>query len=395
MRKLQHLSAALPVLLILFTSIGVAQESYFPAEEAHGGWRTNTSAKFVRSLGVNPGKLEEFGRYNLSVPNTNWKPYGRYKGILVVKNGWIIGEWCNVPAAKKFRTYLSSNGKAFAMMCFGILMEDGRQGRVARAVGPASKVYRREWLPEGFPLSDPRKSEITFEEIFRHTSGMCPERTAAGAEVEKGRNQWTNYVDWVVGHDRRWPQTAKLYFPPGRPDLYPGSQRSGKHLYAYSSVAMAHLGLVIRNISGMPAHEFLWKRLLQPIGFSGIDFEAPPSKQIRWFTAGGLRMTPRDYARFAYLLLHDGRWRNRQLVPAAWVERFRTSLLYPNIRSNADGFFGRQYPKDMFRIAGSGLNWAYIIPSLDLIAIRTGRANNSQWNEVRRAFLAKLFAAMK
>ena len=57
------------------------------------------------------------------------------------------------------------------------------------------------------------------------------------------------------------------------------------------------------------------------------------------------------------------------------------------MRSNVDGYFGAQYPKDMYRIAGSGLNWAYIVPSLDLIALRTGRANNAEWAEVRERFV--------
>lgn len=367
---------------------------YFPPAESAGGWRTNTDPEFVRSLGIDPAKLKEFGEYNLSVPNTNWQPYARYKGILVIKDGWIAGEWYNTPEAREFRTYLSSNGKSFAMICMGMLMEDSRQGRVRYRIQPESKVYRREWLPEGFPLSDPRKEQITFEQIFRHTSGLCPERTAGGEPVERGRYRWADYVEWVVGHDEKWPQTQPLYFSPGHPEEYPGSEVQGSRTYSYSSIAMNHLGLVIRNIYEMPAREFLWRRLLEPIGFSGIGFDQPPSEQLKWVTAGGLRMTPRDYARFAYFLLRDGRWGNRQLVPASWIRRFRLSSNYPNILSNSDGFFGSQYPKDMFRIAGSGLNWAYIIPSLNLIAIRTGRANNAQWDEVRGVFLKKLFASL-
>ena len=105
-------------------------------------------------------------------------------------------------------------------------------------------------------------------------------------------------------------------------------------------------------------------------------------------------MTPRDYARFAYFLLRDGRWKEEQIVPASYIQRFRTSAQYPNIRSNQDGYFGEQYPKDMFRIAGSGLNWAFMVPSLDLIALRTGRASNAIWDEVQQEFLRKAFAAV-
>ena len=105
-------------------------------------------------------------------------------------------------------------------------------------------------------------------------------------------------------------------------------------------------------------------------------------------------MTPRDYARFAYFLLRDGRWKDEQIVPSSYIQRFRTSALYPNLRSNLDGYFGAGYPKDMFRIAGSGLNWAFMVPSLDLIALRTGRASNAIWDEVQQEFLRKAFAAV-
>jgi hypothetical protein len=58
-------------------------------------------------------------------------------------------------------------------------------------------------------------------------------------------------------------------------------------------------------------------------------------------------------------------------------------------------YFGEEYPEDIFRIAGSGINLAFMIPSHDLIAIRTGRAANSRWEEVERSFLEKLFASLK
>ena len=370
------------------------RENYFPPPESAGGWRADTSATFIRSLGLDPERLEEFGRFDLEVPNGNWMPYSAYKGIIVIKHGWIVGEWYNIPEAKTFRTYISSNGKSFAIACFGILAEDSRAGRLKVQIDENSPVYDPHWLPQGFPLSDPRKAAITFEQIFRHTSGLCPERTASGEEVEQGRNEWSDYMDWVLGHDSKWPQTASLYFAPGRPEEYAGSE----HLYgttnAYSSVGFCHIGLALRNVYGVPAEDFLWRRLLEPLGFDGIEFHAPPLDSLRWFSAGGLRMTPREYARFAYLLLHDGLWNGAQLAPAEWIRRFRTSPLYPNLRSNADSYFGPQYPKDMFRIAGSGLNWAFIVPSLDLIALRTSRANNEIWDQVQEEFLRKLFAAL-
>ena len=78
-----------------------------------------------------------------------------------------------------------------------------------------------------------------------------------------------------------------------------------------------------------------------------------------------------------------------------WIKKLRNSPRYANIRSNCDAIFGKQYPADMFRIAGSGVNIAFIIPSMDLIALRTGRGNNARWEEVESTFLEKLFEAIE
>ncbi len=379
------------------TTKKTAPAKYFPPPERDGGWRTNTDPEFVRSLGLSPDALEEFGRFNLEVPASNWQPYASYTGTILIKDGWIVGEWYNTPSAKDFRTYISSNGKSFAIACFGMMMDDSRSGKIPFEIGRESKVYDPHWLAGGFPLSDQRKEQITFEMIFRHTSGLAPERDADGNHYEQGRNDWTWYPDWIVGHDKAWPVTGKLAFDPGHPEQFAGSDEWGMVDAAYSSVSFGHVGLVLQNVYGKPAWRFLWERLCRPIGFSGLDFHGPPEPQadIRWFSAGTLRMTPRDYARFAYFLLNDGRWSDKQLAPAEFLSSFRETAIYPNMKSNADGFFGEEFPPDMFRIAGSGLNWAYIIPSRNLIALRTGRGHNEMWAEVRSGFLQRLAKVME
>jgi CubicO group peptidase (beta-lactamase class C family) len=369
---------------------------YFPPPEREGGWRTNTDPEFVRSLGLDPEAMEEFGRFNLEVPASGWQPYASHTGTILIKDGWIVGEWYNTPAAKKFRTYISSNGKSFAITCFGMMMADSRSGKIPFRIDRESKVYDPRWLANGFPLSDSRKEQITFEMIFRHTSGLAPERDARGGNYEQGRNAWTWYPDWIVGHDKAWPVTGKLAFDPGHPEQFAGSDEWGMVNAAYSSVSFGHVGLVLQNVYGRPAWRFLWERICRPIGFSGLDFHGPPEPEedIRWFSAGALRMTPRDYARFAYFLLNDGRWEDKQLAPSEFLSSFREQAIYPNMKSNADGFFGEEFPPDMFRIAGSGLNWAYIIPSQNLIALRTGRGHNEMWAEVRSGFLERLAKVM-
>lgn len=376
------------VMFLLLLAAITSRNDYFPSPESEGGWRKNTDSKFVRSLGLDPAELKGVGGYGLSVPSTE------LTSVIVIKDGWIVGEWYSDPRGKYTGIYLSSVGKSFATACFGIAVKDSQEGKLRYALDRKAKVYDPRWLPEGFPLSDPAKAQITFDHIFQHTSGLAPQITGDGKGelVEQGRNHWSDYVLWVVGRDPLWPKTAPLYFPPGVPEEYPHHVKWGDHLGAYSSVGYAHIGLVLAELYQIPAHDFLWNRLMEPLGFSGVEYYNPPEPpEIKWFSAGGLKLTPRDFARFAYFLLLDGKWQDKQILPKGWLHSFTRTPNYQNLRSNIDGYFGTQYPKDLFRIFGSGGNFAFIIPSHNLIVLKTGRINNYFMKRHQRDLLNRTF----
>jgi CubicO group peptidase (beta-lactamase class C family) len=88
---------------------------------------------------------------------------------------------------------------------------------------------------------------------------------------------------------------------------------------------------------------------------------------------GGIALRATDAVRFAYLLLHQGRWANGQLVPAEYVALCgRPSPYNPHspmslmFEVNADGHvFGA--PRDAFFKSGAGGSAIYVVPSLDLV----------------------------
>ena len=60
------------------------------------------------------------------------------------------------------------------------------------------------------------------------------------------------------------------------------------------------------------------KHILEPLGI--IDYYWPIDAQGVAYGGHGVRMKPRDMAKFGYLYLKDGLWEEEQLVPADWVE---------------------------------------------------------------------------
>ena len=97
--------------------------------------------------------------------------------------------------------------------------------------------------------------------------------------------------------------------------------------------------------------------------------------------AGSIAVHATDALRFGYCLLHGGRWRNRQLVPAEyvrlcgqpspWNPHTPFSLQFEN---NADGHVAGA-PRDAFYKSGAGGFGIFVVPSLDVVIYKMGGSN--------------------
>ena len=366
-----------------------ALSTYFPPSESNGGWRKTTDRARIRDLGMDGDKLKNLGQYLMSLPYENYSVNvsgykASNKAAIVVKDGWIVGEYYNQSGANKALYYTASNGKTFAMLL---------AGHMARSYpgldfGPTSKLYDRRWLSQGFPLTDSRKGAITIDQVFRHASGIIPEdhhQIADGAVQTE--SSW-NFEPFTVGKDAQWPESAKLAYEPGKPSSYTKGS-------PYSSVAFNHLSLVFRNVSGKEASVYLKSAILDRIGVGKTAYKLTSGMgDTRYAAAGNALMGARDFMRVGYLMLHEGDWNGRRIFTAAWLRRFTGSTAYTNIRSNRDCRWGAKYPADLYRTTGSGLNWVLVVPSLDLLLTFNGRTPRSKRDEVDRESLQRLFAAV-
>ena len=88
--------------------------------------------------------------------------------------------------------------------------------------------------------------------------------------------------------------------------------------FSYSSVETLVLGLVLARAIGRPIAEYLQEKIWQPIG-AEADATWLVDNSGQEATHCCLNAVLRDYARLGLLLAHDGNWRGRQIIPAAWV----------------------------------------------------------------------------
>ena len=370
-------------------SAAVGLSTYFPPPESNGGWRKTTDGARIRQIGVDPERLKALGQYLMSLPYENYSTgVSGYdpsnKAAIIVKDGWIVGEYYNKTAARNALYYTASNGKTFSMLLAGHLT----QASPGLGFGPASKLYDQRWLPQGFPLTDNRKGVITLDQVFRHTSGIIPEvehQIASGAVQAEA--SW-NFAPFTVGKDADWPQSARLSYTPGQPSTYTKGS-------PYSSVAFNHLSLIFRNLTGLEASVYLRQAILERIGVGPTAYKVTSGMgDTRFATAGNLLMTARDFMRAGYLMLHEGDWNGRRIFAASWLRQFTESTAYPNLRSNRDCRWGSKYPADLYRTTGSGQNWVLVVPSLDLLLTFNGRTPASKRSEIDRYSLERLFASV-
>src|SRR2546421_4323209 len=89
--------------------------------------------------------------------------------------------------------------------------------------------------------------------------------------------------------------------------------------FSYASVETQVLGLVLKGAIGRTVSDYLQEKIWQPIGAEAdATWLIDASGQEATYCC--LNAVLRDYARLGLLLAHDGDWRGRQIIPAAWVQ---------------------------------------------------------------------------
>lgn len=78
---------------------------------------------------------------------------------------------------------------------------------------------------------------------------------------------------------------------------------------------------VIESLTGKSLDDFAKEVLFGPLNIIDYEWWRPPAWSSDSFpsASAGLRMRARDVAKIASLILHDGKWRGRQIVPEAWI----------------------------------------------------------------------------
>lgn len=151
----------------------------------------------------------------------------------------------------------------------------------------------------------------------------------------------------------------------------------------YSSGTTNLLSRYYRNILGNESTylTFLKQRLFDVLNMSSAFIETDESGTMIGSSYG--YATPRDWAKFGLLYLHDGIWQGQRILPEGWVDFTKTVVDGSNGKYGAQFWLnqnGIQYPDaphDMIIADGFLGQYVFVIPSYDVVIVRMGTGKAS------------------
>ncbi len=352
---------ALVAVSLFLVSHQARAEDYFPPPDSEGGWRTLSDPAQIRALaGLDAQQLDRAFEFTQRCTQNG--------GLLVVRHGYLVLEKYFGRAHRNANPDMASTGKAYTSIACGIMLHEFHD---KIPDGLDTKVFTQAYLPEAFPLDDPRKANITLGELLCMTAG-CNGEGQSPIGVVHGK---AVPMKAVPGQNIRDLDMSSLRVP-----LWtdPGAG------YSYSSPSPHIASIVLRHVTGMDLQDYIQERLAKPMGWGAWgyclhrgNFDMPHANG-----AGSIAVHATDALRFCYCLLHNGKWRDQQLVPPDYIALCNKHLPYNphcpftlQFENNSDGHVPGA-PRDAFYKSGAGGFGIFVVPSLDLVMYKMGGRDN-------------------
>jgi CubicO group peptidase (beta-lactamase class C family) len=270
---------------------------------------------------------------------------------LVIRHGYVVAEWGETDRVDM--TF--SVTKSFLSAVVGLAWQKGLIRNVNDRVQP--------YVPLTGLFDGEHNGKITWDHLLRQTSDW--QGTLWGKPDWADRPEGKTPADW-----------------PNRPLREPGTH------YKYNDVRVNVLALAALHVIRRPLPHVLREEIMDPIGASSswrwhgydnawIELDGLRMQSMtgggHW--GGGMFISARDMARFGYLFLRDGRWKDREILSPTWIAMARTpgeanpAYGYMNWMLNTDRKRYPNAPATAVSFEGNGSNIIYIDRDHDLVVV--------------------------
>jgi CubicO group peptidase (beta-lactamase class C family) len=260
--------------------------------------------------------------------------------VVIVQHGAIVGAWGDVDADLG----LHSVRKSLLSALIGVAAEKGRINLNA--------TMAELGIDDNPPALTPTEKQATVLDLLEARSGVYH---AANYET----------------HDMAAKRPARGEHPPGT-------------FWYYNNWDFNALGAIYEHSVGAPVFTAFAQQIATPLEMQ--DFDPAKCKYVGGpssiYPAYVFYASARDLARFSLLYLRRGRWGDKQIVPAEWVDRSTNAysttdhslgygFLWWIVRPDAPSPLASP-PGTLFAL-GNGGQFVIVIPAYDLVVVHLVR----------------------
>ncbi len=249
--------------------------------------------------------------------------YKQITSVVVIKGGKLLVEEYFNGAARDSLHNTRSATKSFTSTMMGIAINDGY-------IKGENQTLKDFYDLKKFANFSPKKESVTIKSLLTMSSafnGNDDDQNSPGNEEKMYPTD-----DWV-----------KFAL-----DLPMDEKRNVGEKWAYFTAGVVLLGDIINKSVPEGLEQYADKKLFQPLGITKYQWEYTPQKVPN--TAGGLRMSALDLAKYGQLYQNGGRWNGRQVLPSTWVEKTFTRQI--PLPQGGDDYYGYLFWNTTFDIAG-------------------------------------------
>jgi CubicO group peptidase (beta-lactamase class C family) len=298
----------------------------------------------------------------------------RTRAVVILRDGQILAQRYAAGFSAETPQIGWSMSKSVTAMLAGIRIAQG-----------ALSIDRDHLLPE---WQDDARASVTLDHLLRMSSGLEFDEAYGNPRSDVVR------MIYEATDPARYAAAKPLLASPGT-------------AFKYSSGTTQILSRVLRNSfagNERAYQDFPRSALFAPLGMQHATFELDQSGTFSG--ASFLYASAHDWARLGLLLLNDGVWQGKPILPPGWVRYMRAPAPAATKRNYGAHVWlkiGPPYnslaatppvlPADAFHLVGHDAQFVTVIPSLKLVVIRLGLSRKRHsWDH--ETFLASIIAAL-
>lgn len=217
--------------------------------------------------------------------------------VLVLQNGRVRHEQYRLTGGRDVHWISWSVAKSFVSTLIGIAIDEGRIGGITDAISD----YHPKLVGSAY-------EGVSIEDVLQMSSGARWNEDYADPESDIHR--FGRAMSGQMPLDD-FVHSMQNEHPPGT-------------LCRYNSADTQALGMMLAGAVGQPVHAYMKDKLVDPLGFEAEGYWITDNAGVE-MTAGGLMLTPHDFAKLGELFRRNGDWMGDQIVPADWVAAATTA----------------------------------------------------------------------